>query len=49
MKTKGKIYRFFLAGVLLAMAMSTISCGGRDSSSRKDPDSGPRRPGPFSW
>ena len=33
MKNKGKIYRFILGGVLLAMALSTISCGGSDSAS----------------
>ena len=33
MKNKGKLYRFFLGGVLLTMALSIISCGGSDSTS----------------
>lgn len=33
MKNKVKLYRFFLGGVLLTMALSIISCGGSDSTS----------------
>ena len=33
MKNKVKTNRFFLGGVLLATALSIISCGGSDSAS----------------